>query len=119
MISQTRYLVRRRLSAQSHDDSIGLNATTFPLITCLTAHRSSAILWIEGGDHALHYLDTLLVEIGQGTLECRCGQRTHPSGKFDYIFVTGNDFDVVDESVVAARFSDHEALFGRVVERNP
>lgn len=57
-------------------------------------------------------------EVGQGSRTCRCGDPTHDSGaKYDYIFVTGRDFDVVDENVRASRFSDHKALLGRVIER--
>jgi endonuclease/exonuclease/phosphatase family metal-dependent hydrolase len=57
-------------------------------------------------------------EIGQGSHTCRCGEPTVGSGaKYDYIFVTGRDFDVVDEDVRASRFSDHKALLGRVTER--
>ena len=57
-------------------------------------------------------------EIGQGSGTCRCGDPTHNSGaKYDYIFVSSRDFDVVDEDLRASRFSDHKALLGRVTER--
>jgi endonuclease/exonuclease/phosphatase family metal-dependent hydrolase len=57
-------------------------------------------------------------EIGQGSGTCRCGEATQDSGaKYDYIFVSSRDFDVVDEDLRASRFSDHKALLGRVTER--
>jgi endonuclease/exonuclease/phosphatase family metal-dependent hydrolase len=57
-------------------------------------------------------------EVGQGPSVCRCGAATHESGaKYDYIFVTRRDFDVVGEDVRASRFSDHLALLGKVNKR--
>jgi endonuclease/exonuclease/phosphatase family metal-dependent hydrolase len=57
-------------------------------------------------------------EVSQGPRTCRCGERTHDSGaKYDYVFVTRRDFDVVDADVVASRYSDHRALAARVTER--
>jgi endonuclease/exonuclease/phosphatase family metal-dependent hydrolase len=54
-------------------------------------------------------------EVGQGSSTCRCGAATHDSGaKYDYIFVSHRDFDVVGEGVRKSRFSDHLALLGRV-----
>lgn len=57
-------------------------------------------------------------EVGQGSSACRCGEATHRSGaKYDYIFVTHRDFEVMSESVRLSRFSDHRALIGNVTER--
>lgn len=56
-------------------------------------------------------------EIGQGSHTCRCGEPTRFGSKFDYIFVSSRDFDVVDEDLRASRFSDHMALLGRVTVR--
>jgi endonuclease/exonuclease/phosphatase family metal-dependent hydrolase len=57
-------------------------------------------------------------EVAQGPGTCRCGERTHDSGaKYDYIFVTRQDFGVVDAVVARSRFSDHRALEARVTPR--
>ena len=57
-------------------------------------------------------------EVGQGSRTCRCGDPTQDSGaKYDYIFVSSRDFDVVEEGLRASRLSDHKALLGRVTER--
>jgi endonuclease/exonuclease/phosphatase family metal-dependent hydrolase len=56
-------------------------------------------------------------EIGQGSYTCRCGEPTSDGSKFDYIFVSSRDFEVVDEDLRASRFSDHKALLGRVTVR--
>jgi endonuclease/exonuclease/phosphatase family metal-dependent hydrolase len=57
-------------------------------------------------------------EVGQASGTCRCGEPTHSSGaKYDYIFVTDRDFDVIHGSVRSSRFSDHKALIGQVTKR--
>jgi endonuclease/exonuclease/phosphatase family metal-dependent hydrolase len=57
-------------------------------------------------------------EVDQGVRRCRCGEPTHGRGKkLDYIFVTAADFSVVGGNTVAAGFSDHHALRGRVRAR--
>jgi endonuclease/exonuclease/phosphatase family metal-dependent hydrolase len=56
-------------------------------------------------------------EIGQGSHRCRCGDTTSFGSKFDYMFVSSRDFDVVDEDLMASSFSDHKVLLGRVTVR--
>jgi endonuclease/exonuclease/phosphatase family metal-dependent hydrolase len=53
-------------------------------------------------------------EIGQGSHTCRCGESTGFGSKFDYIFVSSRDFNVVDEILRESLFSDHKVLLGRV-----
>lgn len=57
-------------------------------------------------------------EVDQGPDDCRCGGPTQDSGdKYDYIFLTARDFEVVEGDVTPARFSDHDLLRGRVIHR--
>jgi endonuclease/exonuclease/phosphatase family metal-dependent hydrolase len=56
-------------------------------------------------------------EVDQGPQLCRCGEHTHARAKYDYIFVTARDFDVVDGDATPARFSDHDLLRGWVIDR--
>ena len=51
-------------------------------------------------------------EVDQGDPACRCGESTSGTHKYDYIFLSGGHWKIVDGDATSSNYSDHDPLRG-------